>query len=164
MSMGSPESSEPQLAPTRRFICDCCGGEIEDASTAWGQWYGRDSEAREDVERSWNFSIVHGEAHSPQCTLVTQRGPRVGDFPISFLQSADGFTYLLEFFVSREVDPVELSRFLMRLFVPGYEQAHRDIGAALAECLYEQRSHRAFLTQSEIECIIEGRREGRFNL
>jgi hypothetical protein len=52
----------------------------------------------------------------------------------------------------------------MRLFVPGYEQAHRDIGAALAECLYEQRSHRAFLTQSEIECIIEGRREGRFNL
>ena len=163
MSTGSPEPPEPQLAPTCRFICDRCGGEIEDVSTAWGQWYGCDSEAREGVERSWNFSIVHGEAHSPQCTLVTPRGLRVGDCSISFLQSADGFAYLLEFFVSREVDPAELSCFLMRLFVPGYEQAHRYISAAIADDVLETRGHRAFLTQSEISRIIEAHAEGRFN-
>ena len=155
---------EPHLAPTRRFICDLCGGEIEDVSTAWGQWYGRDSETREGVECNWNFLIVHGEVDSRKCTLGTQDGTRVGDFPINFLQSLDGFTYLLEFFVSRDVDPAELSRFLMRLFVPGYEQAYRYIGAAIAESLYELRSHRAFLTQSEIKNIIEARREGRLTL
>jgi hypothetical protein len=88
----------------------------------------------------------------------------MGDVSLDFLLSADGLTYLLEFFVERDVEQEELCRFLMRLFVPGYEQAHRYIGPALAECLYEQRSHRAFLTQSQMAAIAEGRREGRFNV
>jgi hypothetical protein len=75
------------------------------------------------------------------------------------LQTVDGFTYLLEFFVSRDVDADELCRFLMRLFVPGYEDAFRHVSVALAEAVYELRGHRAFLTQSEIAQIVESRAE-----
>jgi hypothetical protein len=152
---------DPPLSPTRRFICDWCKGEIEDASTAWGQWYVDVSDIRPDVQRCWGFSIVHGEAHPPRCTLVTSAGQAVGDYPLSFLQTADGFTYLLEFFVSRDVDADELCRFLMRLFVPGYENAFRYVSQALSEGLYELRGNRVFLTQSEIQQIVDARAEGR---
>ena len=91
--------------------------------------------------------------------MATRSGPCVGDFPLGFLQTADGFTYLLEFFVSRDVDSEELCRFLMRLFVPGYEDAFRHVSVALAEGVYELRGHRAFLTQSEIAQIVDSRAE-----
>jgi hypothetical protein len=94
---------------------------------------------------------------------VPPHGLRVGECSNSFLQSADGFAYLVESFVSREVDPTELSCFLMRLFVPGYEQAPRYISAAIADDVLETRGHRAFLRQSEISQIIEAHAEGRFN-
>jgi hypothetical protein len=165
MSSGESPDFFPQLAPTSGFLCDACGEAIHDHATAWGQWYSLHPSGADEKERCWRFSIMHGFAHSPNCTLRLPSDPAIalGDLSLAFLLSADGLTYLLEFFVEREVDPEELCRFLMRLFVPGYEQTYRFIGQALSECLYEQRSHRAFLTQSEIACINHGRQQGRFN-
>lgn len=165
--MSTGESSQglhQQLTSTSGFLCDLCGEPIFRPCEAWGQWYTQRPSTPNGKVRNWNFSIVHGEAHSPTCTIQQTVHQSIGDVSLDFLLSADGLTYLLEFFVERDVEQEDLCRFLLRLFVPGYEQAHRYIGAALAECLYEQRSHRAFLTQREIGFIAEGRRDGRFNL
>jgi hypothetical protein len=95
--------------------------------------------------------------------LTSRRGVSIGHERLDILLSADGFSYLLEFFAERHVDAEEFSRFLMRLYVPGYEKAFRLIDAALADDVYEQRSNRSFLSQSEIESIIEAHREGRLD-
>jgi hypothetical protein len=153
MSSEDPRIDYPQLTTTSGFLCDRCGEPIGDPSVAWGQWLSAPSTTQVDVERNWKFSIVHGEAHSPRCTLETTGGPSMGDCQLAFLLSADGLSYLLEFFVSREVDPEELSCFLMRLFIPGYEQVYRHISAAIEAEVYEPGSHRLFVTQSEIRAI-----------
>lgn len=151
-----------QLANTGPFTCDRCKELIASPSSAWGEWYGCSSTTRKDTERNWNFTIVHGPAHSQHCALPESTERSGGHWSLDFLLSADGFTFLLEFFASREVDPVEFSQFLMRLYVPGYEAAHRFIGMAKAEELHEPRCHPAFLTQDEIQRILEAKSEGRF--
>ena len=145
----------PQLAPTCRFVCDRCGVPISVVSTAWGQWYTGRSTDPARTSRNWGFSIVHGHVHAAQCTLVTHDGPTVGDCQLDFLSSADGLAYLLEFFVDREVDPEELSRFIMRLFIPGYEQAHRHIPAATAKGIIGTRPHASFISQDEVSRILK---------
>ena len=154
--------THPQLAPTLGFLCDRCGHLIGDTREAWGQWYSQRSANPFGKSRNWGFSIVHGEAHAPACTMETRTGPSIGDEALDYLLSADGFTYLLEFFVEREVDSEELSRFMLRLFVPGYEQAFRLISPAIADDLHEPRGNRSFLSQSEIARIVDAHAEGRF--
>ena len=164
MSTGNSNSSFPQLTATAGFVCDICGEAIADTATAWGQWYTQHLDASHKTPKCWHFSIVHGVSESTSCAIPPSSHPlvNIGDLSLDFLLSADGLTYLLEFFAEREVDPEELARFLMRLFVPGYEQAHRHISAAIADGLHEPKCNRHFLTQGEITRIVEGHREGRF--
>jgi len=153
----------PQLAPTLGFRCDLCGDLIGDTRDAWGQWYSQQPADPSGKSQNWGFSIVHGEAHAPACSMETRTGPSIGDEELDYLLSADGFTYLLEFFVEREVDNEELSRFMLRLFAPGYEQAFRLISPAIADDLHEPRGNRYFLSQSEITRIVDAHAEGRFD-
>jgi hypothetical protein len=74
---------------------------------------------------------------------------------LDFLLSADGLVYLLEFFVDREVDPEELSRFIMRLFVPGYEQTYRHIPAAITQGTIGPRPHASFISHEEQARILK---------
>jgi hypothetical protein len=164
MSTGdSPQPPCQQLAPTSDFVCDLCSEPIQNPAEAWGQWYSSHPLTTHGKTRSWGFAIVHGEAHSPSCTLERPNTPSVSDWSLEFLLSADGLAFLLEFFVEREVDADELSRFIMRLFIPGYEQSFRHIPAAIAEGVHEPRCNRGFLTQGEIARIIEEHGQGRFD-
>jgi hypothetical protein len=152
--VSAPQPQEfPQLAPTGRFICDRCGVPISSVRTAWGQWYTASTTDPARSSRNWGFSIVHGHVYAPECTLVADDGPTVGDYQLDFLLSADGLAYLLEFFVDRDVDPEELSVFIMRLFVPGYEQVHRDISIAMSKGIIAPRRHSRFITQKEVHSI-----------
>ena len=160
---GAPRPPYPQLVSTTGFLCDRCGDAIVKTSEAWGQWYLQPSSTPNGKPLNWGFSIVHGKARSPACTLEVRNGLAIGDEALDYLLSADGFTYLLEFFVDRKVDREELSRFLMRLFVPGYEQAFRYIQYAIVDDVHEPRGNRNFLTQSEITRIVNEHREGRFD-
>lgn len=163
--MSTDESSdEPPVTPDQppEFRCDLCGEPIHDLPAAWGQWHAEQPDGPGGKVRNWGFCIVHGEAHSPTCTLREHSYESIGDCSLEFLLSPDGLAYLLEFFVDREVDNAELSRFIMRLFVPRYEQAHRFISAAIADGLHEPRGNRDFLSQGEIRKILAGRDEGRY--
>lgn len=162
MSIDGPDAPRSQLAKTGPFICDHCKMPIENTVYAWGEWYGRDSTTREDTEFNWNFRIVHREVGLKSCCLPENLTWSRGHFQLDDLLSADGFSYLLEFFVSREVDPVEFSRFLMRLYLPGYEAAHRFINAAMAEEIFVPACHEAFLTQVQIANILDAKEQGRF--
>lgn len=162
MAADGTNPTTPQLVKTGPFTCDRCKERISNTAAAWGEWYGCDSTTREDTERNWNFTIVHGPAHSRHCTLPESSGRSVCTWSLDFLLSADGFSFLLEFFVSRDVDPVEFSRFLMRLYVPGYDAAYQYIDMAIADEVHEPRCHPSFLTQDEIRRILEAKAAGRF--
>ena len=104
MSTGYTGPVSRQLAPTGGFRCDLCGEPIEDTTAAWGQWFLQRSPHPDGKSRNWGFSIVHGEAHSVQCTLEKRNGPSIGDWQLSYLLTADGLATMMEFFVEREVD------------------------------------------------------------
>ena len=154
--MSDPQPNKfPPLTAAGRFICDRCGVPISSIRTAWGQWYAAKATDPSRALRNWGFSIVHGQVHAWECSLETRDGPTVGDCQLDYLLSADGLVYLLEFFLQREVDPEELCRYIMRLFVPGYEQVYRHIPAAMAKGIIEPRPHASFIFQEEQVRIME---------
>jgi hypothetical protein len=163
MSSIDPLSPLHRLTQATGFICDRCQEPITEPRLAWGQWFARMPQQPGDRERNWGFAIVHGRSYQSQCTLMPEPDGTIGDVQLDYLLSADGLVYLLEFLVWREVDAAEFCRFLMRLFVPGYEQAHRDIALAQLEGIREPASHPAFLTQSEIQSIQAARAGGVFD-
>jgi hypothetical protein len=163
MSSIDPLSPLHRLTQATGFICDRCQEPITEPRFAWGQWFARMPQQPGDREQNWGFAIVHGRSHPSRCTLMPEPDATIGDVQLDYLLSADGLVYLLEFLITREVDAAEFSRFLMRLFVPGYEQAHRYIAMAKVEGILEQASHPAFLTQSEIQSIQAALADGVFD-
>ncbi len=153
----------PQLAQTGPFYCDRCRERIIEPRDAWGSWYRRRSPTKTGLEQDFGFTITHGISTSPDCLLPEYPEVMVGSESLELLLSPDGFARLLEFAVERDVDPAELGRFLMRLFMPGYEHVFRHTDRAMFEGVLEQRSHKVFLNQNEIEQIRGEYRKGPFS-
>jgi hypothetical protein len=140
--LNNSEGVELSLGPWR---CDICGQLISQPDQGTLLWLSRSNNGRR-VGR--DLRIVHRMIASPlgrpsgcypneRQELATD-GSTISDVPIDRMQGPDGLVRLLSMIEDGEIPSKQVTRMIMRLFVPGYEQAkpyfQKAIDTGVVEC------------------------------
>ena len=142
------------------WSCDECGQLIERAEDGMLQWLVRTVEDRH-VGR--DLRIVHHLPASPRrpkgCYADQQRaleldGSVLADGHLDSYLGPDGLVSLLSMIEDAELPASDVNKVIMRLFVPGYEQARRYFDRAVSTGLVSRLRLPGYLYQGELRTIV----------
>jgi hypothetical protein len=148
-------------APTTKWFCDECGGEILKPEDGWVEWQTWNKERRS----SSGLRLVHHLTASPKkddgdgCyyrrdALYKQTGASVSDMHMQKFLGPDGLMLLLS--MSEDGMPArETAAMVMRLHLPGYEAARGHFGKAVADGVIEPNLPKGFYWQYEIAKVLD---------
>lgn len=156
--LNNSEGVELSLGPWR---CDNCGQLISQPIQGTLLWLSRVNNSRR-VGR--DLRIVHRMTASPldgpnRCypnerhELETD-GSTISDVTIDRMQDPDGLVRLLSMIEDGEIPSKQVTRMIMRLFVPGYEQAKPYFQKAVATGVVECSLPDDYFTQSQLRGIV----------
>lgn len=153
-----------KLLATKRWICDTCFEWIGCAEQGSLEWTYTQQNGSGTVGRE--IKIVHHVKASQLkggCSLLEGR-----ENSESVLYSAsihldqlvgqyafDGLVRLLQFTEENQFPPQTINIIIMRLFVPGYEDARRFLRRAADDEVIDRGNPDGYLTQSEIAAILQ---------
>jgi hypothetical protein len=146
---------------TGPWICDTCGELIENPEDGVLQYLARTGEAgmqgRDPI-------IVHHATKSPRVgrsgcyhnqDLEFRKDKSVlSDMTLDRLTGLDGLVRLLTLSECNQLPSPELNRIIMRLHVPGYEQARRYFDAALNADIVDTNLPEGYFLVGQIQRII----------
>jgi len=148
---------------TGPWICDTCGESIEKPENGRVEWltkYDGNHPAGRDLR------IVHHVTRSPlggskgcypdEHAENVKDGSVVTSFPLDDALGPDGLVRLLTILEDSELPAPVVNRVIMRLFIPGYEQARPYFKRAVAEGVVEPNLPDGYFFQHQLRAIIDG--------
>lgn len=156
--LNSSEGVELRVGP---WYCDKCGQVIDEANRGMLQWLKR-MDGHRRLGR--DLRIVHHSAASPlgtrngcypnqQQELARDRST-LSDYHLDRMLEWDGLVKLLALVEDGEFPASEVNRVVMRLFVPGYEQARRYFRKAIDTGVVDQGLPEDYFLQSQLQQIV----------
>ncbi len=153
------------LKKTSWWVCDTCGEIISRASEGYLEWI---KLVADNGRKGRGIRIVHHAPFSPLkgqggCQYdekyeMSQDGGFVADTALEKYTSEDGLTYLLSIMDSYDMPKKEMIQIIQRIITPGYEEARLSVDQAIERGIIEPNLPAGFLTQSDIEMLIENSR------
>lgn len=142
------------------WICDACGETIKDQADGWVEWL-RNSESRE----CRGLRLVHHQPASPRnpagsCQYDSDvewnsdQSSLVNDLSLEFFLGSDGLMRLLAMLSDGTPPADEVIEMIKRLYIPGYEHAHRHFEHAIAEGVIEPDTKFGFFPQRDIQATL----------
>lgn len=140
--------------------CDNCGKKIETASDGWVEWI--TVVDQEGTSTGRDLRLVHkGKCQFNEHVENGKDGGIVGDLELAEFLGPDGLVALLELMDRGEIPQEDGIAMIQRLHVPGYEQARPHFKEAISEGVIEPNMAPGFYMQSDIEAVIQWKREQR---
>jgi hypothetical protein len=156
--LNNSEGVELSLGPWR---CDICGQLISQPDQGTLLWLSRSNNGRR-VGR--DLRIVHRMTASPlggpsRCYPNERHeleadGSTISDVTIDRMQGPDGLVRLLSMIEDGEIPSKQVTRMIMRLFVPGYEQAKPYFQKAIDTGVVERSLPDDYFIQSQLRRIV----------
>jgi len=159
------------LKPLKNFICDCCGGIINDPEEGYVEFYRIRNE--NDIYIHHEFRIVHHAPHSPNyingghCYTHEEKMGR-GDLSLKdFINSPNRVAEILSFVDIGEIhDPMfrpyskvadvrGFVEFVRRVAIPYYEEARLYLKQANQEGFIGDQNEISIYSESVLKSIIE---------
>lgn len=160
--LASLNSGDEIVLVCNQWICDTCGKIINQAKDGMLIWFRRNEENSISICR--DIQIVHHMSRSPlggcngcypdQEMELRRDGSSICDTHLDQLTGLDGLVRLLAFIENNEFSSHDISRIIMRIFVPGYEQARPYFDMAIQTGIVEQGWAQDFFSQSDLGRIV----------
>lgn len=143
------------------FICDRCGGLIEQPEHGWVEWRCRLNPTAEQTH-GYRSRIVHADGFSPSVRGCRYRefgrelvgGESVGDAALPEFLGDDGLIRILEKIVDRDLPLEELLELLKRTRLQNYEFARRHFDDALDAGILERDQLYGYWSSADLERVI----------
>jgi hypothetical protein len=145
------------------WVCDGCGKQITNVFEMKLCWQSRmDDTTNRLIVR--NLSIVHHNAHSPQARNQKCNPDQPEDGSLSWgvsdihietePEAADSFVRLLRLTAETDCNVSEIHSVIMRLFVPGYEQARLHFTEFFEGTDYDQTIPPGYFQQRLLQHVL----------
>ncbi|MNJ31553.1 hypothetical protein D3C77_261940 [compost metagenome] len=141
-----------------QWVCDSCGGSINEAREGWLEWLNR-----EENGRRVNLSprIVHIRPASPaqQGCQYNQRAEfqrgqyNVNDLSLTEVTGDDGLMTLLGFVSEGYFEKEQALEIIKRLHVPDYDLVRRHFDAAIGEGVFEPNTKPGYYGVDDIQAV-----------
>ncbi|RYU93808.1 hypothetical protein [Emticicia agri] len=145
---------------TENWTCDTCGQPIKRIKDGWIEWL-----SKADSLEGYGLRLVHHKSASPLATshgcyydeekTIREENAFVANSAVDYYLGADGLVNLLELMHGDLLPKNEVIEMIMRLHVPGYEQARKYIETAMAEGIIREKEFPEFRTQDELQVVID---------
>lgn len=150
-----------ELTAPESWICDTCGNRINGVAEGSFEFIQKKKDDWK-LPKYHSFRIVHSYAYSSpkgRCiydedAIYKKDGSLVGSLNLSRLVGPDGLVELLS--LLRRAECIEeLSVIILRLQIPGYEEAMPHFSQALDEGVIEQRLEDGLYDVQQIENVLK---------
>lgn len=138
---------------TNYWICDSCGGRINEVKDGYLQWLNRGV----NLDRtSHKMVIVH---HNQDCQFderkeFLENNSTVSDMDLEYFSGSTGLIRLLEMISDdRFENKEEVLETIKRIHVPGYEKTRPYFQSAISEGVVEPNSKLRYFSQEDLETI-----------
>jgi len=141
-----------------QWVCDSCGGRINEAHEGWLEWL-----HREEGGKRVNSSprIVHIRPASPgqrgcqyNQRAEFERGQYiVGDLSLTEVTGDDGLMTLLSFVSDGYFEKEQALEIIKRLHIPDYDVVRRHFDAAIGEGVFEPNTKPGYYGVDDIQVV-----------
>lgn len=143
-----------------KWICDTCGGYINNADDGWVEWISLMSTGKSPSGRG--LRLVHDHSSSPRANKcqynsdVEYRKDKgtLSDLSLEDFLGPDGLMRLLVFISENELPKDEVLEMIKRLHIPGYELARNHFQKAINDGIFEPNMPKNFYNQSDIDATL----------
>ena len=160
--LASLNSSDGVVLTCGPWICDKCGKVIDQAKDGMVVWIHSRNDGAKSVYR--DIQIVHHKSRSPLAGRYgcypdekkerERNGSSVCMLHLHHMVGTDWLITLLSFVEDNNLSFRDASRIIMRICVPGYEQAIPYFGNALQTGVVEQSLPDDYFLQSDLRMIV----------
>ena len=150
------DPSEEAPAVNHRFVCDRCGGSIEDEQQAMVRWdEERDEDGPVGPRPARNLRLVHMEHICVAGPDKSPPGCRSPDVKLTQCVDGYGISRVVELALAHDLPHEEALRFILRLAVPGIDVALPRVRRGQEEGLVDVGERHGVLHAREVRRILE---------